>query len=193
VVVSRLNPTRRALLTGLAAACWPSRGAADEALPFPKQIELLAKVAQYDRNFAARAQDRVRASVLLKPGSDASARAAGQLVAALAQASFGGVPCEPTQDRFEGAAAVASSCKARKLCLVYLTPGMGDDAAAIARALEGVDVLSVASDAAYVPLGTVLGFDVISGKPKLLVHLTQAKRQNVDFKAEVLKLMKVYT
>jgi hypothetical protein len=43
-----------------------------------------------------------------------------------------------------------------------------------------------------VPAGIVLGFDVVSGRPKLLVNLTQAKRQNVSLRAEALKLMKVY-
>ena len=38
----------------------------------------------------------------------------------------------------------------------------------------------------------VLGFDLVSGKSKLLCHLGQAKKQHVAFKAEVLKLMKVY-
>ena len=47
-------------------------------------------------------------------------------------------------------------------------------------------------DAPHVPKGAVLGFDLVSGKPKLLVHLTQAKKQNAAFKAEALKLMKVF-
>jgi hypothetical protein len=38
----------------------------------------------------------------------------------------------------------------------------------------------------------VLGFDLVSGRPKLLVNLTQAKKQKVDLAAEILKLMKVY-
>jgi hypothetical protein len=44
----------------------------------------------------------------------------------------------------------------------------------------------------YVPAGIVLGFDLVSGRPKLVVNLSQARRQHVDFRAEVLKLMKVY-
>jgi hypothetical protein len=61
----------------------PAVATGDEVVPFSRQVELLAKVALYDRNFAARAGARVRASVLVKPGNDASERAAGQLVSAL--------------------------------------------------------------------------------------------------------------
>ena len=35
-------------------------------------------------------------------------------------------------------------------------------------------------------------FDLVSGRSKLLVNLTQARRQNIEFRAEILKLTKVY-
>ena len=38
----------------------------------------------------------------------------------------------------------------------------------------------------------VFGFDLVSGRPKLLLNLTQAKLQNVAMKAAVLKLMQVF-
>jgi len=44
----------------------------------------------------------------------------------------------------------------------------------------------------YVPAGIVLGFDLVSGRPKLLVNIEQAKKQQVSLPASVLKLMKVY-
>jgi hypothetical protein len=53
-------------------------------------------------------------------------------------------------------------------------------------------VLSVAAVADYVREGIVLGFDVISGHPKLLFNLPQAKLQKVALKASVLKLMTVF-
>ena len=52
-------------------------------------------------------------------------------------------------------------------------------------------MLSVAADPGEVPKGIVLGFDLVSGKPKIVVHLGQAKKQEVSFKAEFLKLAKV--
>jgi hypothetical protein len=56
----------------------------------------------------------------------------------------------------------------------------------------GVDVLSATGVPDYVPSGIVLGFDVVSGRPKLLVHLTQARLQKVELRADLLKLMKVF-
>jgi hypothetical protein len=37
----------------------------------------------------------------------------------------------------------------------------------------------------------VLGFELVSGRPKLVIDLAQAKRQNVLFRAEALKLMRI--
>jgi hypothetical protein len=58
--------------------------------------------------------------------------------------------------------------------------------------LTPVSVLSVGDVPEYVPDGVVLGFDLEAGKPKLLVNLDQARRQNVEFTSDVLRLMKVY-
>src|SRR5438874_366246 len=54
-----------------------------------------------------------------------------------------------------------------------------------------IALLTASAVASQVTLGIVLGFDLVSGKPKLLVHLGQARRQHVDLSAEVLKLMRV--
>ena len=43
----------------------------------------------------------------------------------------------------------------------------------------GVDVLSVAAVARYVAQAVVLGFDLVSAKPTLIINLPQAKKQNV--------------
>ena len=52
-------------------------------------------------------------------------------------------------------------------------------------------MLSAGALAKYTERGTVLGFDLVGGKPKLLVHLTRAKRQQVELSSAVLKLMRV--
>jgi hypothetical protein len=52
--------------------------------------------------------------------------------------------------------------------------------------------LTVAPDQELVRHGVVLGFELVSGKPKLFLNLPQANRQNVALSAEVMKLMTVY-
>jgi hypothetical protein len=168
---------------------------ADESVVPPAvQAELLVKVAAYDRNFTARAGARAQILVVAKGGDDDSARVAGAVVKALgALPTIAGLPHDEAQIRFADAPALAATVRAKHAAVVYLATGFAEqEVAAVASALDGVDVLSVAAIAAYVPKGTVLGFDLVSGKPKLLVHLGQARKQKVAFGAEILKLMQVF-
>ena len=92
---------------------------------------------------------------------------------------------------FESAGAVAKTCRDDHVAILYVTQGLEDRIEEIRSSLSGVDVLSVAAIPEYVPRGVVIGFEVVSGKPKILLNLRQAKAQNVNFKADVLSLMKV--
>jgi hypothetical protein len=179
-----------ALLTSLA----PSSASGEEVVvPVALQAELVAKVAAYDRNFAARAGDQARILILVKAGDSQSARTANQLQRALAGlGDIAGLSHIETLGSFTSAAEIASSCGANKFAVVYLTPGFENEVSDIARALAGVSVLTVSAIPGYVPKGVVLGFDSESGKSKLLVNLTQARLQQVAFKSEILKLMKVF-
>jgi hypothetical protein len=163
------------------------------AVPIALQAELVAKVASYDRNLAARAGDRVHVLIIVNAKNADSNRFAKNMESALGGVDkIGGLPHDEVTAPFLGAKALADTCRSKHIAIVYLAPGLGEEVAGIRAALDGVNVLSVAADATDVPKGIVLGFDLVSGKPKIVVHLGQAKRQDVSFKAELLKLAKVH-
>jgi hypothetical protein len=172
----------------------PRRLWADEvSVPVLLQAELLVKLVVYDRNFDERAGTRVKTLIVVKDGDPASKKVSGSMKEALGQfGQIGRRPHDEISVKYDGAAALAKQCKQHGAAIVYLPPGLESETAKVGKALRGVDVLSVAAVPTDVVRGVVLGFDLISGKPKLLVNLEQAKQQNVNFKAEVLKLMKVY-
>ncbi len=163
----------------------------DVAVPIPMQVQLLASVADYDKAFAERAKGSVKIVLLTSKDPD-SARAAAQVRVALRGVSqIAGLPHEESIVQFESAAALRDLCRSKGVGVVFVMPGFQKEVADIKRSLDGVSVLSVATVGAYVQEGVVLGFDVISGKPKLLVNLPQARAQKVAFKAELLKMVKV--
>lgn len=92
---------------------------------------------------------------------------------------------------FTGADALAARCRAEQAAVVYFTPGFEDDLEGVRAALSTVNVLSVASSADYVPRGIVLGFELESGKPKIVINLGQARLQGVNFPPDLLGLMRV--
>jgi hypothetical protein len=150
-------------------------------------------MATYDRGFVARAGDRAHVVIIDKPDDADSARAATHLESAFhALPDVGGLPHDEAIVAWSGAGALPALVRARHAAIVYFTPGFASDVSEIRAALDGVDVLSVSAVADYVPRGIVLGFDLVSGKPKLLVNLGQARKQHVAFMAEVLKLARVY-
>jgi hypothetical protein len=162
-------------------------------VPAELQADLLSKLVGYDRNFPVRAGDVARVLVLVKSDSARSALSAAVIRAALSGlVKLGRVPLKVETTTYEGAAALARRCIAERVALVYVTPGFEADISELRRSLSGVDVLTVAALPEYVPEGIVLGFELQSGKPKILLNLEQAKRQKVDFAASVLKLMKVF-
>jgi hypothetical protein len=162
-------------------------------VPLDRQAELLARVAAYDRNMAARAGDRVRVLVVSHQNDRESMGLAKRMEAALRSLpDIAGMAHEESIVSFTNAADLAGQCRLQHFAIIYLGSGLGDQVPAIRQALEGVDVLSVAAVPEYVEAGIVLGFDSLSGKPKILIHLTQARRQHVDLRAELLKLARVF-
>jgi hypothetical protein len=182
-----------AVLLALAAALSTVRSTAEDvAVPIVLQAELAVKVAAYDKNFVPRAGDRARVLIVVRNGNDLSARTAKAFAKELGgYPTIAGLPHDDAIVAYTSAPALAAACKKQRVALVYLTPGLSAELPAIRAALDGADVLTVASLAEYVPKGVVFGFDLVSGKTTLVVNLSQAKKQHVDFKAGILKMMKV--
>jgi hypothetical protein len=181
-------------LTALAVWFGARSGRAQASgVPADLQAQLLSKLSAYDRNFAPRAGDLALVLIVVKSNSAKSALSGATIKSAFSQLDrIGGVRHQEQVVTFESAAALASLCRSKRAAVVYVTPGLENDIDAIKSALTGIDVLSVAAVPEYVPRGIVVGFEVISGKPKLSINIAQARQQRVDFKADVLKLMKVY-
>ena len=187
---------RRSVLTivGIGLLLVPTPASADDVVvPVSVQAELLAKIVAYDRNFISRAGDHVDVLILTKAGDGRSQRVGAQMQSALAGVGdFVGLPHSEFIGVFSNAAEVVAACKSKSFAIVYVTPGFEDDILGIAGGLSGTSVLTVSTVPGYVQKGIVLGFDSVSGKSKLLVNLTQARLQDVAFKAELLKLMRVF-
>jgi hypothetical protein len=186
----RLAVLSLALLASLFAR---TGAAASSVVPSDLQATLMSKLAAYDRNFQARAGSTAVVLIVVKPGNPRSALSGASMKSELSKLErIGGMPHRETLVHFDSAAALASRCRSDGADIVYVTPGLEDQIPDLQNALAGVDTISVSAVPESVPAGVVLGFQLVSGRPKILLNLAQAKRQNVDFKADVMKLMKVY-
>ena len=164
----------------------------DLEVPARVQVDLVGKLASYDRTFAERAGARVVLAILVKPGDVGSARATSQLEGALKELTLiGGLPHAEIAVPWKGAANLAEVCAKQNVAIIYLTPGLPADVDSISKGFEGTKVLTIGSVVSYVGRGAVLGFELVSGRTKLVIDLAQARRQGVLFRAEALKLMRI--
>src|SRR5438552_8207483 len=123
-------------------ACAFARDAIAEAVdvPIAVQAELLAKVAPYDRNFAARAAGHVQVLVVAKPSDADSNRVARQMMAALAGIpAIGGLPHTETVVAYRGGPALATSSREARASIIYLASSLEADLPEIREALEDHD------------------------------------------------------
>jgi hypothetical protein len=189
-----MNLGRRALLVGALTSIAARVARADTGMvPARMQAELLAKLAPYDRNFAPRAGDVAKVVLVTKEDDVESTAFAAELKGTLpAFSTFGTVPHEELVVSMTDAQTLAAFCRSHQAAILYLCPGLSKQIESIRNALGTLDVLTVGAVAEYVPAGIVLGFDLLFGKPKLLVNLTQAQKQHVDFRADLLKMVKIY-
>jgi len=188
----------RALLLLLLAATLSlaelSANAEAPAVPLPLQVDLTVKLLEYAQapSPQAGAGGLMHIGILVKSGSVESQHAGTELKAALGRvARIAGVGHEEITLEWSTAAAMAEQVKSKRLFAVYLTPGLGSDVPSIAYALVGTPVITIGAIDTYVAGGALLGFELTSGRPKMVFNLGQAKRQGVVFRASVMKLMRI--
>lgn len=162
-------------------------------VPVDLQVALATRVAAYDRNLPERAHGRVLIWVLVFPGSADSERVAGQLTAALNRVEFiAGIPTTVKAVEYVSAEKLIERCKHDRPTLVFLTAGLSKDVPRIATALQSIPLLSISTVPRYVDDGhAVLGIESRSGKASLVVHLALARKHQVAFKPELLRLARV--
>lgn len=171
-----------------------AKPAASDPLPTSLQAELIVKLAGYDRNMRTRAREQVRVLIATRDDNNDDARWAAQLTAALGRSErIAGLPHGESTVTYSRADALAAQCKSERISIVVFAPSLGGEAERMRVAFDGANVLTVTPDQDLVRRGgAVLGFELVSGKPKLFLHQPQATRQNVVISAEVMKLMTVY-
>lgn len=176
----------------LLAAIYPLANAFadDVSVPIELQVDLLGRVAKFERTFGLKGTTPAKVVVVSKAGSTASTRASAQLMTALGRAAkFAGRPLTTVSHAFSNAETLKRA--AAGAAIVYLTPGLSAEMKSIAASLSGSQIIVVASSNGDVERGAVLGFELQSARPRIVVNLAQARAQKLDFNSQLLRLAKV--
>ena len=164
--------------------------AEDAVVPLRTQAELIVKLAEYDRSLVSRPGPRV--VLILHNKSLTSVRTAQGIAGELRTFErIAGLAHVETFVDFDSVSDVRRRVQSEKAHIIYICPGLEDRLPAIAEALAGLTILSIGAGPNDANLGVVVEFQIHSGRTQLLVNLKQALRQNVQMRAEFLKIAKV--
>jgi hypothetical protein len=166
--------------------------AQDAEVPIALQVELLARLLWYERGLQKRVGTEVVVLVVERRGDPSSTLAAAQLSAQLARMKeLGGKLVRHTHVFYESAEQLERIIEQRRPYLIYLSKGLSGPAKELARLLQGRALLTVSTTGSDVSHGTVLGFELESSKPRIVLNLKQARAQQLDFSAQVLRVVRV--
>ncbi|MGH7282649.1 MAG: YfiR family protein [Polyangiaceae bacterium] len=162
------------------------------ATPASSLVPFVTRAADYDRHFVARAGGRLEILVTFNASESTSEVAAKEVASAFGKAEkIAGLAHDERVEPYVGAESLAAETRSTQTAIVIISTGLGGEVRAIAHALDGIDVLTVALDPDDVSRGIVLGLDTREAKPKILVRLAQARRQDVAFEAAFLSLARI--
>jgi hypothetical protein len=171
---------------------WSAARAEAPAVPLQLQVELSNKVIEYVQQPPMSSLDRIRIGVVVKTSSPESMRAGAELKAAFDRVVLvGGRPHEQSIVVWSGATALAEKTRTGGFNVLYFTPGLDAEIAGSAAALVGQRIMTIAAVDSFVASGIVLGFELVSGHPKMIFNLRQAKKHEVVLRASVMKLMRI--
>jgi hypothetical protein len=183
----------RTLLLALAGlVAWRSALADTASVPLHLQVDLCTKIIEYIQEPALLSLDRVRIGIVVKSSSPESTRAGAELKAAFDRAVMaGGRPHEQSIVEWSSAQGLVDEARSRSLMVLYFTPGLDAEIASSAAALVGRRIMTIGAVDSFVVSGVILGFELVSGHPKMVFNLKQAKKQEVVLRAAVMKLMRI--
>lgn len=166
--------------------------AQESGVPVALQAELLSRLLWYERGLQKSQQKELRAIIIERARDPASSLAAAQLEAQFKQGkTLGGKRVLHRRVVFESAEQVGRVAQEDRAYLACLTPGLSGVAADLAKVLSARGVLSVSTQGADTAKGIVLGFELASGKPRIVLNLAQARAQKLDFSAQFLRVVRV--
>lgn len=164
----------------------------DAAVPIALQVELLARLLWYERGLQKRPEPKLRALILERARDPLSNYTAAQVAAQLDRVKLlGGKSVSYTRVVYQSPEQVARVAEQERAYLAWITPGFADLSAELARSLGARGVLSVSSHGPDAARGVVLGFELASGKPRIMLNLQQARAQKLDFNAQFLRVVRV--
>ena len=149
-----------------------------EDLPLPLQVQLLQKTSSYITSLQPGASGKVK--VLVVHAGASPTRTTDTLASSINQlGQLGKHPAEAKVVALEG---LKATLDAEKPQMIWVAPDTDEKGVeSVLQAVGSANIVTVSAAAAHIKQGVILGFDLVEAKPRILVHLKQARTQSVVF------------
>jgi hypothetical protein len=169
----------------------PTAGADDSAVPVELQVELLARIVRYERSYMAQSAS-ARLLAVVRTNDVDSTRTGSEFIAHVRrQQRVGGRTVTASVHEFTNVRALRDAVARDQVSIVYFAPGLASEMPAIASAFAGRNVITVAATGRDVDRGAVVGFELVSSRPRIAVNLPRARAQRLRFNAQFLRIARV--
>ena len=177
-------------------AVWgaPAAGAQEMPLSAETQVPLLLKILTYDRQLEAKAGAELAIGIVHDPSDKASARAADEIATTLYK--FGGktvkkLPIKYFLIEYTRAADLESFVKAKKISMLYVTPGVSRALPEILKVAQALRLTTTTGVPDYVNKGVSVGLGERQSKPQIFINLASSKSEGSEFDASLLRIASV--
>jgi hypothetical protein len=159
-------------------------GAADLAIPANVQGTLTARILEYDRALKSWADGGLTIGLVGK-----STGSTGDYGRALSGLDAQGLPIRVAAHAYRDPQALRDWIAQNGVRLLYVSPDLGDDAAAVLAAVDRLPTLVATRE--QFQRGAALGLVVRDGRPHILVNLSAARAARMDLDPKLLQLSEV--
>jgi hypothetical protein len=156
-----------------------------------RQVQILLKVLTYDRQFEAKAKDRLKVGIVYVDADPASVKAADEIGTTLKKyedKTVRKVPITWVLIPYTTPAAVEQKIKAEGVSLLYIAPGNTKHLSELIRISQAHKLTSVTGVPEYVDKGVAVGVGFERDKPRIYINLASCKSEGSEFDASLLQI-----
>jgi hypothetical protein len=159
-----------------------------------RQVLLLMKILTYDRQFEKKSGDAVVVGIIYM-GSIPESHTALESVAQSFLKSKGKVvkklPLKYEVIEFTTVAEVEKAIKAKKVNVLYITPGLEKQLPDLIKLAQTNQLTSTTGVTAYVDKGIAVGVGFERNKPQIVINLPASKSEGSEFDASLLQIAEI--
>jgi hypothetical protein len=187
----------RAIILGsllLLALCVPSPALQAQALevPIALQVPLAVKSLSYARSLPSKLKDgRLVVGICYQEGNPRSMSQMQELSSAFAKEQFS-APIRLLMIPLDESGQPLQPIPWRNVSCLYLTVLRGVNLPSLVEPARTHGVMTFSTDPSAAFLHVTMGFELVGGRAKFAINLTNAEKEKCEFSSQLLKLAKIY-